>query len=155
MEKLINKLKNESIKDQDWLKEAKWREENKTWLDDSFKIAIAILKAIKDQDISQVILADKLGCTKQYVNKLVKGNENFTLENIRKIEKVLKIELMTICEKKSQIEFKSEIPNYAQISKRIGMIRKSLPVKNISPEKEGKLVYLNTNNLNQPYENAI
>jgi hypothetical protein len=35
-----------------------------------------------------------MGCSPQYVNKLLKGSENLTLETICKMEKVLQIKLI-------------------------------------------------------------
>jgi transcriptional regulator with XRE-family HTH domain len=82
-------LKSNSIADKDWRRKAEYRKENKGWLDVSFSIALKILKFLKENNISQKELAERLGCSPQYVSKIVKGKENLTLETIWKIEKEL------------------------------------------------------------------
>ena len=79
-----------------WLKEADYRFENKAWLQKSQAIALKILRNIREQKLSQKDLAKKLNVSPQQVNKWVKGNENFTLETISKIELALNIELVSI-----------------------------------------------------------
>ena len=39
--------------------------------------------------MTQVALAEKLGCTQQHVSMLLKGNANLTLETIAKLEEAL------------------------------------------------------------------
>ncbi|MCX6170173.1 MAG: helix-turn-helix transcriptional regulator [Ignavibacteriales bacterium] len=79
-----------------WLEKAKWRVTNEKWLDKSAKIALTILRAIREKGITQKELAEKLNISPQQINKLVKGNENLTLETIYKLEIVLGITLMDI-----------------------------------------------------------
>ena len=81
-----------------WLETAKWRAENKDWLIKSAKVAIKILREIRRQNemngMSQKKLAKLLHVSPQYVNRIVKGQENLSLETICKIEKVLQITLI-------------------------------------------------------------
>lgn len=79
-----------------WREYSQWREENASWLKHSIKIAIKILKIIKEKNISQKQLAELLKVSPQQVSKLVKGRENFTLETIAKIEDVLDVSLIEI-----------------------------------------------------------
>jgi transcriptional regulator with XRE-family HTH domain len=69
---------------------------NKTWLKKSMRIAVAISKSLKDKNITQVTLATKLNVTPQYVNKILKGHENLTLETITKIEEILNLQLVSV-----------------------------------------------------------
>ncbi len=89
-----------SDKKSDWKDKALWRKENKAWLERSRKIAIRILTEIRKQKeangMTQKMLADQMGVSPQYINKIVKGNENLTLETIAKIENVLGITLIEI-----------------------------------------------------------
>ncbi len=94
--KALEKLKNRSVKDDKWIKKGKWRQENEAWLDFSFAIAIKILRALREKNITQKALAEKLGLTPQYVNKIVKGQENLTLETICKFERALEIDLIKV-----------------------------------------------------------
>ncbi len=93
-EKIVSKDKSR------WLEDAKWRVENEVWLDKSAMIALRILREIRRQKpingMTQKKLADTMGVTPQYINKVVKGQENLTLETIASIEKVLGISLIEI-----------------------------------------------------------
>ncbi|TRX72560.1 helix-turn-helix transcriptional regulator [Carboxylicivirga sp. M1479] len=89
-----------SDEESSWLEDAKEREQNRAWSDKSIKIAIRMLREIRRQKaingMTQKKLAEKMGVTPQYINKVVKGKENLTLETISKIEQVLGIELMEV-----------------------------------------------------------
>jgi transcriptional regulator with XRE-family HTH domain len=91
-----------SQKDSGWLEKAKWRQENEDWLDISFNIAIKVastLSANKKTGTfpkSQVELAEAMGCSAQYVNKLLRGQENLQIETICKVERILKIKLIEV-----------------------------------------------------------
>lgn len=72
----------------------RFREENKVWLHESKYIAIKVLKSLKDKGITQKELANQMKVTPQYVNKLIKGRENFTLETLVKLQNILDIPLL-------------------------------------------------------------
>ena len=95
-ESLTNFEKLVSDEKSGWLEKALWREENEAWLEKSALIAIKILRGIKDQGTNQKELAEKMGVSAQYVNKIVKGNENLSLETISKLEAALGIQLIEI-----------------------------------------------------------
>ena len=82
--------------DTQWLEKAKWRRDNKDWLDVSFTIAVKVMSALKAKNISQKELSEKMGCSPQYINKLLRGSENLQLETICKIENILQIKLIAI-----------------------------------------------------------
>lgn len=46
-----------------------------------------------EQSITQIMLAERLGCSQQYVSNLLKGSSNMTLETIAKLESALQIDL--------------------------------------------------------------
>jgi transcriptional regulator with XRE-family HTH domain len=92
----LNKLKNAALKDESWMQEALWRQENESWLDISFAIAVKVLQTLRDKKMSQKDLADDLGLSPQYINKIVKGAENLTLETICKLENSLGISLINV-----------------------------------------------------------
>ena len=73
----------------------RFRDKNNAWLRESKRIAIKVIKALKEQSMSQKDLAEQMGVSPQYVNKLVKGKENFTLETLVKLQKSLDISLLT------------------------------------------------------------
>ncbi|MBQ5958849.1 MAG: helix-turn-helix transcriptional regulator [Bacteroidales bacterium] len=81
---------------------SKWREEEEKrrrakengWLQYSRRIAIKIAMAMKQQNISRQELADRMGCSPQYVSRLLKGEENFSLETICKLENALNVAIL-------------------------------------------------------------
>lgn len=79
-----------------WYKEADWHRKNVGWLKRSSRIAYHILSELDKQDISQKELALRMNVSPQYVNKIVKGKENLSLETIWKIEEALGITLISI-----------------------------------------------------------
>lgn len=96
-EEILSKLKKvATVEQSDWIKDAGYRHENKGWLLKSQLTAIQILRALKNQHLSQKDLAAKLNVSPQQVNKWVKGQENFTYETIDKIERALNIRITNI-----------------------------------------------------------
>lgn len=112
-EKLKNLISDEPSH---WLEKAKWRRENRDWLNKSAKIAIKILREIRAQKdkngMSQKKLAELLDVTPQYINKIVKGQENLSLETICKIERVLGISLIEVPAFQASQEL--EVPMFAR-----------------------------------------
>lgn len=76
-----------------WREEAQWRRENHDWLRYSQRIAI-LLFYMKREGLTQAAMAERIGCTQQYVSKLLKGTENLTNETIAKIERATNQKLM-------------------------------------------------------------
>lgn len=102
IDKIKQKLNQNSIKDTGWLEKAKWRQENEDWLDISFSIAVKVastLSANKKANVfpkSQVELAEAMGCSAQYVNKLLKGQERLQIDTICKVQRILNIKLIEV-----------------------------------------------------------
>ena len=90
-EKLNNLASKETSK---WVEKAEWRVANEGWLNKSAKIAFKVLRTIRYIGLSQKDLAEKLGVSPQQVSKILKGQENLTLETIDKLEKALNISLI-------------------------------------------------------------
>ncbi|HWB90969.1 MAG TPA: helix-turn-helix transcriptional regulator [Puia sp.] len=95
MNNLKNKL-SELTADQfsDWKEKAKYRRENREWLQKSAMIAVHILDALKAQDLTQKDLAARMNISPQQISKIVKGQENLTLETISNLEKALGIQII-------------------------------------------------------------
>ena len=70
------------------------KELEKNWLPYSRKIAIKTAMALEEQDLSQRQLAERMGCSPQYVSRLLKGEENLSLETICKLENALNLSIM-------------------------------------------------------------
>jgi ribosome-binding protein aMBF1 (putative translation factor) len=78
---------------------SKWREEEEKrrraktdgWLQYSRRIAIKIAMAMKQQNLSRQDVAERMDCSPQYVSRLLKGEENLSLETIYKLENALNV----------------------------------------------------------------
>lgn len=79
--------------DSGFIKRAQTRRSNALWLRKSAQIAVRVLSRLKEMNMSQKDLAVELGVAPQYVSKLVKGQENLTLETICKLEAILGVVL--------------------------------------------------------------
>ncbi len=53
-----------------------------------------IMRAMDEQSVTQVVLAQRMGCTQQYVSNLLKGSSNMTLETISRLEDALGIDII-------------------------------------------------------------
>lgn len=90
-----------------WKVQACYELENEHWMSRSVAIALVILKQLKTKGKSQTWLADEIGCSRQYLSKILKGRENLTLETIGKLERAL---AATILEIKGLSAASTEIP---------------------------------------------
>ncbi|AEE50601.1 helix-turn-helix transcriptional regulator [Haliscomenobacter hydrossis] len=106
----MDAIQNTKEKDTTWLEDAKWRQANAEWLDLSAAIAIKILRYLREHKTTQKELADRLGFSPQYVNKIVKGSENLTLETICKIQKALGIIIIEVPGFMHKDELEPELP---------------------------------------------
>jgi ribosome-binding protein aMBF1 (putative translation factor) len=102
-------IQKKSIKDisvqstENWMEKVAWRKANKDWLRKSADIALRILDALEELGWNKAKLATELGVSPQQVSKYVKGEENFKLETLCKLEKVLGIELVTVLQKDEEV----------------------------------------------------
>lgn len=87
---------NQSRTPSKWRENAEWVKDNWCWLRYSKQIAIAARSRMKSLGITQRILAEKMGCSQQYVSLLLQGNENLTLETIARLESILSTEFISI-----------------------------------------------------------
>ena len=79
-----------------WREKAEFRRANRNWLVRSAEIAIRILGELHRKGISQAELARLMDVSTQQISKLVKGQENLTLDTISKIELALDISLINV-----------------------------------------------------------
>ena len=73
--------------------DAKWRQENASWLRRSRRVAYAIMDYMQDNGLSRNDVAEKLGVSPQYVSKILSGKVNFSFKTISEIEECLGIEV--------------------------------------------------------------
>ncbi len=74
--------------------EAKWRQDNEVWLKWSQSIAMKIIDYMQEHKLSRADIASRLGCSPQYVSKILSGRTNFSFKSIAEIEKCLNIHIM-------------------------------------------------------------
>lgn len=79
-----------------WYEKAKERQKNRKWLQYSAHIALEVLTALESKkDMTQKKLAELVGVSPQHISKILKGEENLTLETIAKLSEALGIELIS------------------------------------------------------------
>lgn len=88
---ILNKYKSETA---NWREEAEYRRRNARWLRYSAMIALQVRERMSQISMTQVVLAEKLGCTQQHVSMLLKGKNNLTLETIAKLEEALDFDII-------------------------------------------------------------
>ncbi len=93
IDKELSVLQKHEVKT-NWREKAQWRQENRRWLRYSGYIALAVIKRLKELDMSQKELAEKMNCSPQYISKMLKGNENLTLDTISRLEECLDMDLI-------------------------------------------------------------
>ncbi len=86
------------------LEKAKERIKNRAMLRESQKIALKILSKLDELDWSQKQLAEKMAVSPQYINKVVRGKENLTLETLIKLQEILDIPLLASFDDKEIIK---------------------------------------------------
>ena len=77
-----------------WREKAEWRIANKSWLRYSQQIAMMMLDRMEELHMSQKQLSELMGCSQQYVSKVLKGQENLSLETLSKIERCLNLQII-------------------------------------------------------------
>lgn len=53
-----------------------------------------MLDRMEDLNMTQKVLAERMGCSQQYVSKILKGHENLSIETMCKIEDALQLEIL-------------------------------------------------------------
>lgn len=95
MNQIVNNLrKHQSTTPSRWRERANWREENKSWLRHSQHIAMMMLDKMEELGMTQRVLAERMGCSQQYVSRILKGHENLSIETMCKIEEALDLAIL-------------------------------------------------------------
>lgn len=90
----LNELAND--RSQEVIRKSEELEKNRDWLRMSRMIALAIRYHLRKAEITQKAFADMLGVSPAYVGKLLKGNENLTLETICRVQTVIGEDLISV-----------------------------------------------------------
>lgn len=97
MKNVCNELKkHSSLTPSKWRECAEYRIANKSWLQYSQRVAMMMLDKMEIGGINQKELARRMGCSQQYISKILKGKENLSIETLLKIEDALQITVMTV-----------------------------------------------------------
>lgn len=92
---IVSKLReHQSATPSKWRKNAEWRLANKSWLRHSQHIAMLMLDKMEKLGMTQKRLSELMGCSQQYVSKVLKGQENLSLETLSKIERCLQLQIL-------------------------------------------------------------
>lgn len=76
-----------------WREQAEWERKNRAWIRHSQFIAVIMLSRMDELHLTQTSLAERMGCSQQYVSRILKGKENLSLETISKIEEALQVSI--------------------------------------------------------------
>ena len=79
-----------------WMEDAEYRIANEDWLHISQKIALKILRYLREINCTSDDLRYTLGITEERMSNIVKGRENLDLKMIAKIETALCIKLIRL-----------------------------------------------------------
>ncbi|MDE6304627.1 MAG: helix-turn-helix transcriptional regulator [Paramuribaculum sp.] len=94
-EEILSKLKiHSSETPSKWREKAEWRTANRAWLRYSQRIAMMMLDKMEKLGLTQKSVAERMGCSQQYISRVLKGTENLSIETISKIEKALELEIL-------------------------------------------------------------
>jgi transcriptional regulator with XRE-family HTH domain len=96
-----------------WREKLEYKRQNRAWLKKSFNVAITILNVLDERNMSQTDLADAMKVTRQHVSKILKGQENLTLETVSKLEVVLGIKLGRVLDGEELEPIKSIVVEYS------------------------------------------
>lgn len=77
-----------------WKEKALARRENKEWLRYSQHIAMLMLDRMEELGLAQKAVAERMGCSQQYISRVLKGTENLSIETIFKIESALDLQIL-------------------------------------------------------------
>lgn len=96
-----------------WREKLEYKIQNRDWLKKSFNVAITILDILDERNMSQTDLADAMKVTRQHISKILKGQENLTLETVAKLEIALGIKLGRVLDGEELEHRKSVVAKYS------------------------------------------
>jgi antitoxin component HigA of HigAB toxin-antitoxin module len=77
-----------------WREKAEARLANKEWLRYSQNIAMMMFDKMDELGLTQKAVAERMGCSQQYISRVLKGTENLSIETISKIESALELQIL-------------------------------------------------------------
>lgn len=77
---------------------AQWLRKNRNWLRMSKEVAMCIQYFLRTNNLTQKELAERMNVSAAYIGKVLKGEENLTLETICKIQDAIGSKIVSIQE---------------------------------------------------------
>ena len=94
-EEIINNLKqHQNAIPSKWRENAEWRIANKEWLRYSQHIAMMMLDKMEELGLTQKSVAERMGCSQQYISRVLKGTDTLSIETVSKIENALDFSIL-------------------------------------------------------------
>jgi|TARA_R110002033_G_C3867541_1_gene236969 transcriptional regulator with XRE-family HTH domain len=112
-----------------WTKIHQARKAERSWKKNSTIIALNVLTLLEQKGWSQLRLAQEMGVSATQVSKIVKGQVNFTLESISRLELAIGSKMINI----DVIDPEREQRNYAQL---IEWLKKSKSLRTVKSSKK-------------------
>lgn len=95
MKEIQNRLStHQSVTPSRWREKALERRTNREWLRYSQNIAMMMLDKMDELGMTQKAVAERMGCSQQYISRVLKGSENLSIETIFKIESALGLQIL-------------------------------------------------------------
>jgi transcriptional regulator with XRE-family HTH domain len=134
-----------------FIEEAKKSIDKQEWLNYSQEIAFIVLEKLDELKMKQIQLAEKMNVSPQQVSKIVKGNENLTIETIDKLQRALGIKLLVSFEDKKD----EQVVDTLTFEKNMQLIEPSNNyLDNYQPAKKIKLEFNKLSN-EYSYQDAV
>ena len=93
-----------------WRANVENRKRDRKWLRKSALVALKILEALDNKNMSKVDLANVLGVSRQRINEIVKGRENMTIQTMVALEDALGIVLLPERRAREEVDVAHVIP---------------------------------------------
>lgn len=104
-------LKLVSQSDKDWAEKFGKEISEDNQLELNTKVVLRIIDFMDERGLKQVDLAKLLGTSPQYVNKLLRGGENMTLETVEKYGRTLGVKLVDVDDVYISKEYECSLDN--------------------------------------------
>ncbi len=111
---LKKQIVNNAVKS-NWVQKTKDSHQDNDWRQFSFLIALKVLRHIRKNSLTQKEIATKMDCSPQFLNKILKGNENLTLETIFKLQNATGISLIEIPSFEKNAKYVNPAKSYSKI----------------------------------------
>lgn len=92
------------------------RDENREWLALSAKFALVVRQILRNENMTQKELANRMGVSSVQITKLLSGKENIGLQTIAKVERALGRSLVVFKENVGEAVYTTSQSAFCQVS---------------------------------------